>query len=95
MKSTFFASFLLLGTMASSAMAQGPDVLAATDGWVKLSDAQMDAVRARLITVIAVDVVDVNNNDVDVAVPIAANVAANILGVQRVIQDARPGRINQ
>jgi hypothetical protein len=73
-------------------MAQGTDdVLPATVEPVKLSLAQMDAVTAGLITAVIVDVVDVNNNDVDVAVP----VAANILGNQGVVQIARPGRIQQ
>jgi len=43
---------------------------------VELTDAELDAVAAGLVTVIANDVVDVNNNDVN------ANVGVNVLGNQ-------------
>jgi hypothetical protein len=43
---------------------------------VELSDAELDAVAAGLVTVIANDVVDVNNNKVN------ANVGVNVLGNQ-------------
>jgi hypothetical protein len=64
-------------------------------GPVKMSDQELDKVAAgALITVIAVDVVDVNNNKV--AIPVAANVAAGILCAEcTATQTARPGRINQ
>lgn len=47
----------------------------------KMSDAQLDKVSAgALINAFVVDVVDVQNVDVAVAVPVNAAVAANVLG---------------
>lgn len=49
-------------------------------GPVAMTDAQMDTVAAgALINVVAVDVVDVQNNEVAVQIPVAAAVAANVL----------------
>ena len=81
MKSTFFASALLLGTMASPAMAQGTDVSPAKGGPVMLTAVQMDAVTAGQCNrnlVAACDVVDVGN--VQVAVPVNAAAAVAVLG---------------
>jgi hypothetical protein len=50
----------------------------------ELTDAELDAVTGGLITVVAADVVDVNNNnivrDVDVAVPANVGAAVAVLG---------------
>ena len=83
MKSTFFASVLLLGTMASPAMAQNGDVSPAKGGPVMLSVAQMDAVTAGqgCSAVIGCDAIDINNNEVAVAVNASAAVA--VLGNAR------------
>ena len=60
---------------------------------VEMSDAQMDkVVGGALVNAILVDVVDVNNNDVQVAVPVNAAVAAGILGNAGAIAVQRPGR---
>src|SRR3569832_2379088 len=47
----------------------------------KMSDAQLDNVTTNaLVNAFVVDLVDVNNNQVAVAVPVNAAVAANVLG---------------
>lgn len=47
----------------------------------KMSDAQLDKVSAgALINAFVVDVVDIENNKVAVAIPVNAAVAANVLG---------------
>jgi hypothetical protein len=59
----------------------------------KMSDAQMDNVTGgALVNAILVDVVDVNNNNVQVAVPVNAAVAAGILGNAGAVSVQRPGR---
>jgi hypothetical protein len=61
---------------------------------VEMSDAQLDkVVGGALVNAILVDVVDVNNNDVNVAVPVNAAVAAGILGNAGAIAVQRPGII--
>ena len=63
----------------------------------KMSDAQLDKVSAgALLDVFLVDVVDVRNVDVAVAIPVNAAVAANVLGggaAAGALQ--QPGRIRQ
>jgi hypothetical protein len=96
MKSTFFASFLLLGTMASPAMAQNGDVSPATGGPVMLSAAQMETVRGGQLLEI-----EIERNNVAVAVPVNAAVGANVCVIAGACvavansEQTRPGRINQ
>jgi hypothetical protein len=62
---------------------------------VELTDAELDAVTGgALINVVAVDVVDINNNDVDVAIPVNAAVAVAVLGLAGAVA-TQPGRIRQ
>jgi hypothetical protein len=62
---------------------------------VELTDVELDAVAAgALINVVAVDVVDINNNDVDVAIPVNAAVAVAVLGQSAAVA-TQPGRIRQ
>jgi hypothetical protein len=64
---------------------------------VKMSDAQLDNVTAgALINAVVVDVVDVNNNNIAVAVPVNAAVAVNVLGgATGAAALQQPGRILQ
>ena len=60
---------------------------------VEMTDAQMDNVTGgALINAILVDVVDVNNNNVQVAIPVNASVAAGILGAAGAAALQQPGR---
>jgi hypothetical protein len=60
---------------------------------VEMTDTQMDkVVGGALINAVLVDVVDVNNNDVLVAIPVNAAVAAGILGTAGAIALQQPGR---
>jgi len=64
---------------------------------VEMTDKQMDKVTAgALINVVAVDVVDVQNNKVAVSIPVNAAVAIGVLGgaVAGAAQ-GQPGRIQQ
>jgi hypothetical protein len=64
----------------------------------QMSEAELDQTTAgALINVFAVDVVDVNNNTVKVAIPVNAAVAAEILtsGSTANAFAAQPGRIKQ
>ena len=47
---------------------------------VKMTEQQMDQVTAGLITVVAVDLVDINNNTVQAVVPVNAAAAVAVLG---------------
>lgn len=47
---------------------------------VQMTDAQLDSVAAGLITIAVVDAVDIEDNQVQVAVPVNAAVAAGVLG---------------
>jgi hypothetical protein len=65
---------------------------------VKMSDAQLDNVAAgqALIDVTAVDLVDVNNNNIAVNIPVNAAAAINVLGgATGAVSTQRPGRILQ
>ena len=62
-------------------------------GPVQMTDAQMDKVSGgALINAVLVDVVDVNNNNVQVAVPVNASVAVGILGAAGAAALQQPGR---
>lgn len=76
--------------------AKGPDTKAAPKA-MKMSDAQLDNVTAgALINAVVVDVVDINNNNVAVAVPVNAAVAVNVLGGPTgAAALQQPGRITQ
>jgi hypothetical protein len=64
----------------------------------ELTDAELDVVAGGLVTVVATDLIEINNNDVEVAIPIAAGVGVLGAGVagnitrQTVGGDTRPGR---
>jgi hypothetical protein len=60
-----------------------------------MSDAQLDGIAGgqALIEVTLVDVVDINNNQVQVFVPVNASVAAGILGEAGSLAVQRPGRV--
>jgi hypothetical protein len=64
---------------------------------MKMSDAQLDNVSAgALINAVVVDVVDINNNQVAVAVPVNAAAAVNVLGgATGAAALQQPGNINQ
>jgi hypothetical protein len=63
---------------------------------VSLTEAQMDNVTGgALVNAILVDVVDVNNNNVQLAVPVNAAVAAGILGDAGAISVQHPGNLTQ
>jgi hypothetical protein len=62
----------------------------------QMTEAQMDKVaggQGSLIEVTLVDVVDVNNNQVQVFIPVNASVAAAILGEAGSFATQRPGRV--
>src|SRR3954466_13902207 len=60
---------------------------------VEMTDAQMDNVTGgALINAILVDVVDVNNNNVQVAIPVNAGAAIAILGAAGAAALQQPGR---
>ena len=61
---------------------------------VELTDAELDAVTGGLVTVVAFDVVDVNNNDVDVAIPVNAAAAVAVLGESTAVA-TQLGRVRQ
>lgn len=60
---------------------------------VKMTEAQLDKVAGgALINAVLVDVVDVNNNNVQVAIPVNAAVAVGILGAAGAAALQQPGR---
>jgi hypothetical protein len=60
---------------------------------VEMSDSQLDkVVGGALINAVLVDVVDVNNNNVQVAIPVNAGVAVGILGAAAAAAVQQPGR---
>ena len=68
-------------------------VTAGVNGPTEMTDAEMDGVTAgALLTVVAFDVVDVNNNKV--AVQAAVNAAVGVLGNAAALQNS-PARITQ
>ena len=96
-----------IATLATSlGLAASPVAFADNDGKepekkkahqpVQMSDAQLDNVSAgALINAFVVDVVDVRNVDVDVAIPVNAAIAANVLGGGAAAGAVQPGRIFQ
>jgi hypothetical protein len=63
---------------------------------VEMTDQQMDNVTAgALIEVVAIDVVDIEKNNVAVAVPVNAAVAVSVLGVSGAAAGQRPGNLTQ
>ena len=64
---------------------------------MKMSDAELDKISAgALINAVVVDLVDVNNNQVAVAVPVNAAAAVNVLGgATGAAALQQPGNINQ
>ena len=99
-----FASVVValgLATAGSTALATQPkdqvNAQASKPQPVKMTDAQMDNVAGgALVSVVAVDVVDVENvlNNVRVAIPVNASVAIAVLG-GAVAAASQPGRIFQ
>ena len=92
-----FITALSLALAGSSALANQskdrPGTQTAKPQPVQMSDAQMDSVAGgALINAVLVDVVDVNNNDVQVAIPVNAAVAIGILGAAGSAALQRPGR---
>jgi hypothetical protein len=81
-------SVMALGLTAFGASADEP---------MQLTASQMDTVTAgALINATVVDVVDIERNNVAVAIPVAAAAAINVLGgVAGAGTAQRPGRINQ
>lgn len=80
-------------SVAAAALALAASGSALAEAPLPMSDAQMDnVVGGALVNAILVDVVDINNNKVQVAVPVNAGVAAGILGNAGVIAVQRPGR---
>ena len=71
-----------LGLALSGAAYAGSDtVQPKASGPVQLTDAQMDeVVGGALITLLVVDAVDIDDNTVNVAIPVNATVAAGVLG---------------
>jgi hypothetical protein len=62
---------------------------------VEMTDKQLDNVAGGLVNVVLVDVVDIERNNVTVAVPVAASVAVAVLGGAVAGTAQRPGRIIQ
>jgi hypothetical protein len=64
---------------------------------VELTDAELDCVAAgqALIDVTVVDVVDIEDNNVAVAIPVNAAAAIAVLGGAGAVSVQRPGRIVQ
>jgi hypothetical protein len=59
---------------------------------VQMTEKQLDDVAAGLVNVFLVDVVDIERNNVQVAVPVNAAVAAGILGIAGAGAVQHPGR---
>jgi hypothetical protein len=95
---TSFCVALGLAAAGSSALAEEKDQQIPTQDAkpqpVQMTDAQLDNVAAGLIDVVLIDVVDVR--DIQVAIPVNANVLANVaagvLGTAFAGQAARLGR---
>lgn len=91
-----FASALCLAASGSALANQPVEQESKARAPIPMTDTQMDNVAGgALVNAILVDVVDVNNNDVQVAVPVNAAVAAGILGNAGAIAVQRPGRQRQ
>jgi hypothetical protein len=76
---TFIIALVLAGAGSTALAEQTKDQLSkqtAKPQPVQMTDAQMDNVAGGLITAVLVDVVDVNNNNVQIAIPAHVNVNA-------------------
>jgi hypothetical protein len=97
MKSVLALCTLSLGLAAAPAFAdQGKEPANKSPlKAVKMSDAQLDNVSAgALLNLLVLDAVDINNNTVNVAVPVNAAVAAGVLGTAGAVA-TQPGNITQ
>ena len=85
-----------LGLALSGAAYAGQETpQAKASGPVQMTDAQMDNVVAgALLNLLVIDAVDINNNTVQVAVPVNAAVAAGVLGTAGAVA-TQPGNITQ
>lgn len=93
---TILTTAALIATSGSALANQTADKAVQDQKPVPMTESQMDNVTGgALVTAILVDVVDVNNNDVQVAVPVNAAVAAGILGNAGAVAVQRPGRQTQ
>jgi hypothetical protein len=99
MKSLLYSSVLAFSVMGAAPAFAQDDPTSPTGGPVMLSAAEMDTARGgALLTVFAVDVVDVNNNNIGVNVPVNAAVGANVLCstcTANPTADQRPGNFTQ
>jgi len=99
MKSLLYSSVLAFSVMGAAPAFAQDDPTSPAGGPVMLSAAAMDNARGgALITAVLFDLVDVEHNNVAVAVPV--NAAANVAAVcgtctQGANAQQRPGRINQ
>jgi len=91
---TAIATVLSFAAASTSGFAgQAVDQAKQAQAPVEMTDAQMDNVTGgALINAVLVDVVDVNNNNVQVAIPVNAAVAIGILGAAGSAALQRPGR---
>ena len=100
-KLTGFAFAAALATTGSVAFAEQDIHHTDQLGPVAMTESQMDDVAAgALITVVAVDVVDVNNNRIlnnnNIALSVPVNAAVAAFGSDATaVQQGRPGRIRQ
>lgn len=101
-KVTSLAFAVAMASTGSAAFAEQDVSKQVQSAPIAMSDAQLDNVSAgALIDVVVVDVVDArnvaNNNQVQVAIPVNAAVAASILsnGDVSAVTSGRPGRIIQ
>lgn len=95
---SFFIAFGLASAGSTAFAEQAKDQLstqAAKPQPVMMTDAQMDNVAAGLVNVMLIDLIDIERNNVavQVAVPVNATVAAQILssGVNEAVGVQRPG----
>jgi hypothetical protein len=89
----------LMAFALATSLATAGSAYAASAPPAQLNDSELDQVTAgALVNVVAVDVVDINRNEivknVDVAIPINASVAIGILGAAGSVA-TQPGRIFQ
>jgi hypothetical protein len=93
---TVFALTAALASASAFAVESKMEPAKAPQKAVKMSDAQLDNVSAgALLNVLVIDAVDINNNQVQVAVPVNANVAATVLGGTAGAAGTQLGNITQ
>ena len=97
MKQVFAVAFAFGLVAAPAAFAADQKAAEQKPQPVQMSDAQLDNVSAgALINAFVIDVVDINNNQVAVSVPVSASVAASVLGGPTgAVSLQQPGNINQ